>query len=572
MMHGLMAFHRFSQMSRLLSTAGMLRLWLAKPLALGHLHAWLRDSLHMTFYLCWWRWKQKALARLRFKAAIGMHMYRAHWLDLELAFAAWWKVTALAKAAAPSTKAAPRQKQQHLGHGRDSVYANLLVLDGSDGNTGDGHEGAADTIGVGPTAELVANAIWAGTAVGLHAVSPTTDDADDAASQLAGSESLARADSPLSTSNLVLSSTMPASTHPASRLCTPATQQDFLPATGGTASVLEPTTEATTAQSAASRRIMGACAIQPSESAEADSAVDAGTAAAAVEVASEQLVFVSLADCPVPCPWRGLLRRSEVLMPLGQHGSLGVWLAKVVRDLRELEGNYIIQDDDRGADGLLGSMVFKRRPVTPALRAMVTAQLPMDILWRFSCPKDYLWWQRVVGLAAHHIPHPDSPRNLLSIYDATTGQSWQSLVQQDVQPSELYAYLHGGSTCCRFSPSTVSTQQQKHDSKAKACLSLWPHTTAAGSVCHAQLVVQEARQSDAVEDCEQWLTSWSAEDRACLCLLWQGEELLETAVHALLGIGCDSSDELYDRLRMITRGQQLHLQVGICHYDQSSLS
>lgn len=58
-----------------------------------------------------------------------------------------------------------------------------------------------------------------------------------------------------------------------------------------------------------------------------------------------------------------------------------------------------------------------------------------------------------------------------------------------------------------------------------------------------------------------WPEAWEAEDVAWLCQLAQAEELLETAVHLLLGIGEDSSDGLYERLRQMTRGQQLSMEV-----------
>jgi hypothetical protein len=59
-----------------------------------------------------------------------------------------------------------------------------------------------------------------------------------------------------------------------------------------------------------------------------------------------------------------------------------------------------------------------------------------------------------------------------------------------------------------------------------------------------------------------WLELWSAEDVALLSQLVQAEELLETAVHMLLGVGADSSGELYDKLRAMTRGQGLALEVS----------
>jgi hypothetical protein len=63
-------------MSQLLSAAGVLKQWQARPLVLAHIHAWLHDTLHATFNLCWWRWKRRAVARLRLRAMLGLHMYR----------------------------------------------------------------------------------------------------------------------------------------------------------------------------------------------------------------------------------------------------------------------------------------------------------------------------------------------------------------------------------------------------------------------------------------------------------------------------------------------------------------
>jgi len=45
-------------------------------------------------------------------------------------------------------------------------------------------------------------------------------------------------------------------------------------------------------------------------------------------------------------------------------------------------------------------------------------------------------------------------------------------------------------------------------------------------------------------------------------LLFQAEELLETAVHFLLGIGSNSSAELYDKIQAVTHQQHLVMQVG----------
>lgn len=58
-------------------------------------------------------------------------------------------------------------------------------------------------------------------------------------------------------------------------------------------------------------------------------------------------VFVCLADTPSGLPWRPLAQRADVLARRGLQRISGARLAKAVRDLRELEGMYIVKDHDR---------------------------------------------------------------------------------------------------------------------------------------------------------------------------------------------------------------------------------
>jgi hypothetical protein len=67
-----------------------------------------------------------------------------------------------------------------------------------------------------------------------------------------------------------------------------------------------------------------------------------------------------------------------------------------------------------------------------------------------------------------------------------------------------------------------------------------------------------------------WPACWSCEDVAALCRLAQAEELLETVVHLLLGVGADSSTELYEKLQQMTRGSQRAMQVCVCPGQQPS--
>lgn len=58
-------------------------------------------------------------------------------------------------------------------------------------------------------------------------------------------------------------------------------------------------------------------------------------------------VAVSLADFPVGHPWRPLLQRTSVLAPQGLRRLSGLRLGRAVKDLRELEGGFVVKDAER---------------------------------------------------------------------------------------------------------------------------------------------------------------------------------------------------------------------------------
>lgn len=61
----------------------------------------------------------------------------------------------------------------------------------------------------------------------------------------------------------------------------------------------------------------------------------------------DSVVPVSLADYPVGQPWRPLLQRAAIMAPRGLRRLSGLQLGRAVRDLRELEGGFIVKDRDR---------------------------------------------------------------------------------------------------------------------------------------------------------------------------------------------------------------------------------
>jgi hypothetical protein len=60
----------------------------------------------------------------------------------------------------------------------------------------------------------------------------------------------------------------------------------------------------------------------------------------------DAVVHVTLADYPVSHPWRPLLQRAAVLAPQGLRRATGLRLGQVVKDLRELEGSFVVKDSD----------------------------------------------------------------------------------------------------------------------------------------------------------------------------------------------------------------------------------
>jgi hypothetical protein len=87
----------------------------------------------------------------------------------------------------------------------------------------------------------------------------------------------------------------------------------------------------------------GSCE-QTSANADAGADADAGVEDSPV---AEPALPVSLADIPVGHPWRPLLQRRAVLVPQGLRRLQGLRLGRAVKDLRELEGSFIMKDSSR---------------------------------------------------------------------------------------------------------------------------------------------------------------------------------------------------------------------------------
>lgn len=268
-------------------------------------------------------------------------------------------------------------------------------------------------------------------------------------------------------------------------------------------------------------------------------------------------------------------------------------------------------------------------------------------LWRKAFPADKFWWQRVVGLAQHQVPHPDSWRSLISCPHSRSSSSCQhagAVSLGDLQDFLSSQYSSAAYKCtCSRCPHFVDPQATvvreaaakpavdaaalmararlrlrlrlraagvagiKLNSLQVPGVSIAASTAAASPTAATPVALEAAGTSSTARSCagavdsgtkdslgmavdnssngvssgaavssssgsgsgsnsagSVWPACWTCEDVAGLCRLAQAEELLETAVHLLLGVGADSSVELYEKLQQMTRGSQRPLQVRAC--------
>lgn len=90
-------------------------------------------------------------------------------------------------------------------------------------------------------------------------------------------------------------------------------------------------------------------------------------------------IHVSLADYPTRPPWRPLVNQWEVLAPQGLQKPPVMRIAKMTRDLRELEGQFLVKDWD-GCVGRLVLSAIKRHEPTAELKALARAEVPMTVV------------------------------------------------------------------------------------------------------------------------------------------------------------------------------------------------
>jgi hypothetical protein len=115
---------------------------------------------------------------------------------------------------------------------------------------------------------------------------------------------------------------------------------------------------------------MGGHALEPGEAAAAGREVLEG----ALE---DGEVLVSLADFPQVAPWRPFVQISEILLPKGLAAPPAIQVAKRARDLRDLQGSFLMNDHEKGAQGLVESALFGRTSATGELIALARAQMPL---------------------------------------------------------------------------------------------------------------------------------------------------------------------------------------------------
>lgn len=89
------------------------------------------------------------------------------------------------------------------------------------------------------------------------------------------------------------------------------------------------------------------------------------------------LVHASLADYPRRPPWRHLVTTGDTLAPLGLLAPNEIQLAKQARDLRDLQGRFMVSDREQQPLGLATAALFAREAPPPGLLALARAQVPM---------------------------------------------------------------------------------------------------------------------------------------------------------------------------------------------------
>lgn len=198
-------------------------------------------------------------------------------------------------------------------------------------------------------------------------------------------------------------------------------------------------------------------------------------------------------------------------------------------------------------------------------------------LWLLHSPADAALWQRLVGLVATHQPHPDSWTGVL----LGSPSRLQLLAASSIPPPptahKLYPAYHEEFEAQRemaaamqeagLLPADVASEYARtpaaswggasHDSRSQGGASY------GGAALQPSPSFQAAAEAAGVEQEAFELDAFHRQ-------LSVGEELLEAAVHALLGIGRDSTDMLYMRTQLLMGAAWDRHQLQVRgHCDQS---
>jgi hypothetical protein len=311
---GLLAFQRFSRASQLVEAAGNLRLWAAQPLALAHLYAWRGDGLQALFHLFWCRWRDRAQGRVRLRAFLAAHLRRAAALQMELCFKAWHKAAAAVRDAREEREAAAEEAAEGEG----------------------GEAEAADATGRRRGSQGSADGAKAGFPDGTS--SPDLQAALQFAATLPGGASNSGGG------------------------------RDAQPASGGepedSESSFSSSTNSSSTDDTGSISSTGASPPHPPEP-------------AADRTSRRRKTHACLSDFPESyLPWGAPLPASAVLAPRGLQRAPAVRVAKMARDLREMEGAFMPRDAEGGAAGgsAVAAAAFVKAGAGAGLRAAVAAR------------------------------------------------------------------------------------------------------------------------------------------------------------------------------------------------------
>lgn len=94
MIYAFECLRRWIKISRLLTTAAVVRIWHHRSLALLALHAWSGSGVQAWYATCFRSWRRYTVGRIRWRLILNSHVFGRESVPLDLAFRAWRQAAA----------------------------------------------------------------------------------------------------------------------------------------------------------------------------------------------------------------------------------------------------------------------------------------------------------------------------------------------------------------------------------------------------------------------------------------------------------------------------------------------